>query len=225
MHTIERRTLQTPHGPGRLVQRRAPSPFATLIMTHGAGAGIETPDLNRIAIGLPAYGVNTAMLELPWVGQGRRIAPSKTVLDESFVAMANRLRPQTPTFVGGRSTGARLACRHGRRLGGVGVVALSFPLHPRGKPERSRADELTGAGLPVLVVQGDRDDMGHPDEFPPQTPIVSIPYADHSLVVPKRAPVEQDATYRLAASAILQWIARRLRHELPGTSADGSLLI
>ena len=225
MHTIERRTLPTLHGDGRLVQRRAASPFATLIMTHGAGAGIETPDLNRIAVSLPAYGVNTAMLELPWVAQGRRIAPNKAVLDESFVAMANRLRPQTPTFIGGRSTGARLACRHARRLGGIGIIALSFPLHPRGKPERSRVDELTESGLPVLVVQGERDDMGRPDEFPPQLPLVSIPYADHSLAVPKREPVDQDDTYRLAASAILQWMARRLRHELPGTSSDGSLLI
>ncbi|UYM06032.1 alpha/beta hydrolase family protein [Solicola gregarius] len=224
MITIERRTLETPHGPGRLVQRRAPSPFATLIMTHGAGAGIETGDLRRIAISLPSYGVNTAMLELPWVGQGRRIAPSRTVLDESFVAMVNRLRPQTPTFVGGRSTGARLACRHARRLGGVGAVAVSFPLHPKGRPERSRIDELDGARVPVLVVQGERDELGAPEEFPPQLTLARVPYADHSMVVPKRAPVDQDATYRLVATTILQWIAARLKHDLPGTSSDGSLL-
>ncbi|UPK73944.1 hydrolase [Nocardioidaceae bacterium SCSIO 66511] len=225
MITIERRTIETPHGPGRLVQRRAMSPFATLIMTHGAGAGIDTPDLRRIAISLPSHGVNTAMIELPWVGAGRRIAPNRTVLDESFEAMVNRLRPQTPTFIGGRSTGARVACRQARRLGGVGVVALSFPLHPKGKPEQSRVDELLGARVPVLVVQGERDDLGGPEEFPQQVSLVTLPYADHSLAVPKRAPVEQDATYRLAASAILQWIAGRLKRCLPGTSADGSVLI
>lgn len=225
MNEVERRTLKTPHGSGRLVQRRAASPWATLVLTHGAGAGIDTHDLTRIGISLPQFGVNTALLELPWVGEGRRIAPSKTVLDESFVAMADQLRPRTPLFIGGRSAGARIACRQARRLGAVGVVAVSFPLHPKNKPASSRVDELVGARLPVLVVQGERDDMGAPEEFPPQVPLVSVPYADHSLLVAKRAPVTQDATSRYAASEVLRWIAQRLRHELPGTTTDDGVLI
>lgn len=226
MNEVERRILQTPHGPGRLVQRRATSPWATLVLTHGAGAGIDTHDLRRVGIGLPQYGVTTALLELPWVGQGRRIAPSARVLDESFVAMADQLRTRTPMFIGGRSSGARVACRQARRLGSVGVVAMSFPLHPRGKPDKNRADELDSARLPVFVVQGERDEMGMPKEFPPQIETVSVPYADHSLLVPKRAPLTQDATSRFVAAAVLQWVAGRLRHDLlPGTiSAEGVLI-
>lgn len=225
MNEVERRTLQTPYGPGRLVQRRAASPWATLFLTHGAGAGIDTHDVTRTGISLPQYGVNTALLELPWVAEGRRIAPSKAILDESFVAMADQLRPRTPLFVGGRSAGARIACRQARGLGAVGVVAIAFPLHSRANRAASRVDELTGARLPVFVVQGERDDMGAPDEFPPQIPLVSVPYADHSMVVGKRAPVTQDATSRLVAAAILRWIASRLRHDLPGTTADDGVLI
>ena len=84
-----------------------------------------------------------------------------------------------PLFVGGRSAGARVACRTADAVGAVGVVALAFPLHPPGKPEKSRADELQ-VPVPLRIVQGMRDPFGRPDEFPPGIDVVAVP-GDHGL--------------------------------------------
>jgi len=106
-------------------------------------------------------------------------------LDEAFRAAVAAARAETgevPLVVGGRSAGARVACRTALSLGAAGVVALAFPLHPPGRPERSRLEELLGAGVPVLVVQGERDPFGRPGEFPaaPDTTLVAVP-GDHTL--------------------------------------------
>jgi uncharacterized protein len=116
---------------------------------------------------------------------GKKIAPRPAVLDEAWLAGAE-LPQKVPLIVGGRSAGARVACRTGVTLGARAVVALSFPLHPPGKPEKSRLEELTGAGVPTLVVQGQRDAFGRPEEFGagPFT-IVKVAHADHGMAVPK----------------------------------------
>jgi uncharacterized protein len=149
---VDRREIETPHGLARLVQRRSPRPWATLVLTHGAGGGLGASDLTALASRLPGRGISVALVEQPWRVAGKRVAARPEVLDVGFSAVVNRLRPQTPMFVGGRSAGARVGCRTGRTLGAVGVVALAFPLHPPGRPEKSRVDELLGAGLPTLVV-------------------------------------------------------------------------
>jgi predicted alpha/beta-hydrolase family hydrolase len=110
--------------------------------------------------------------------------------------------------VGGRSAGARSAARCARRLGASGCLALSFPLHPPGRPEKSRADELRGARVPTLVVQGERDTMGRPDEFPGGIDLVVVPEADHSLHVPKRASLSQDDVGVLLVESALEWLTR-----------------
>ena len=203
------RVIETPQGPARLVRRRSPRPRATLVLTHGAGRGIDAPDLAALASGLPRRGISVALVEQPWRVAGRRIASRPEALDEGFVAVVDRLRPQTPMFVGGRSAGARVACRTGKGLGAVGVVALAFPLHPPGRPEKSRVDELLGSELPTLVVQGERDSFGRPAEFPPQQRLVGVPDADHSFAVPKRAATSVDQALSAVVDAVAAWIDGR----------------
>ena len=203
------RVIETPQGPARLVRRRSPRPRATLVLTHGAGRGIDAPDLAALASGLPRRGISVALVEQPWRVAGRRIASRPEALDEGFVAVVNRLRPQTPMFVGGRSAGARVACRTGKGLGAVGVVALAFPLHPPGRPEKSRVNELLGSELPTLVVQGERDSFGRPAEFPPQQRLVGVPDADHSFAVPKRAATSVDQALSAVVDAVAAWIDGR----------------
>ncbi|MGH3497623.1 MAG: alpha/beta hydrolase family protein [Nocardioidaceae bacterium] len=207
----DRRIIDTPHGPGRLLQRRSVNPWATLVLTHGAGGGIDAPELDLLSRVLPPQGISVALVEQPWRLAGKRIAPSPRILDEGFCAVVNKIRPQTPMFVGGRSAGARVACRTARGLGGVGVVTLAFPLHPPGRPERSRVDELLGTSLRTLVVQGERDTFGTPAEFPLHLPLVTVPQADHSFSVPAGAGLSQVEAYHVVVEAVAAWIRRRLR--------------
>lgn len=208
---VDRRVIDTPHGPARLAQRRATRPWATLVLTHGAGGGIEAQDLYALATRLPRRGITVALVEQPWRVAGLRVAARPEVLDEGFATVVDRLRPQTPMFVGGRSAGARVGCRTGRRLGAVGVVALAFPLHPPGRPEKSRVDELLGAGVSTLVVQGGRDAFGRPEEFPPQQTLVEVPEADHGFAVPKRAELTRQDAVALIVDAVEDWLVRRTK--------------
>jgi predicted alpha/beta-hydrolase family hydrolase len=132
------------------------------------------------------------------------------VLDECFVAAANKLRVRTPLVVGGRSAGARSAARTARELGASGYLALSFPLHPPGRPERSRLDELLSVGLPTLVVQGERDAFGRPEEFPPDHDLAVVPDADHGFKVPKKAALTQEEALGVIVEAVLEWIVREV---------------
>lgn len=112
-------------------------------------------------------------------------------------------------MVGGRSAGARVACRTGAALGAVGVVALSFPLHPPGRPERSRADELTTLPIPILVVQGTRDAFGGPDLLPAGIDVHSVPGADHSLALWRRGPLTQAEAFERIVEAVVRWVRAR----------------
>ena len=113
-------------------------------------------------------------------------------------------------MVGGRSAGARSAARSAKRLGAVGCLALAFPLHPPGRPEKSRLHELQGAGVPTLVVQGERDPFGTPEELPPGTDVAVVPFADHSMKVPKSAPLTQEEALAVVLEATLEWVVREI---------------
>lgn len=204
------RSIPTPYGDARLACSRASRPTATLLLGHGAGQGIDNPELATLARVLPRHGINVFRLEQPWVAQGKRIAPRAEVLDEVLAQAMNRIRVRTPIVIGGRSAGARSAVRQARRLGGVGVVALAYPLHPPGKPERSRVEELLGAGLPTLVVQGERDPYGTPAEFPPSVDLTQVPFADHAFGVPKRAPFTEEEGLAVVLEAVLEWVTARV---------------
>jgi predicted alpha/beta-hydrolase family hydrolase len=209
--------VATPHGPGRLVTTRARGASATLLLSHGAGGGIDTRDLEVLAECLPRQGITVARFEQPWRVAGRKVATAPPTLDDGLRAAAAALRTRTPLVVGGRSAGARSAARCAGDLGAVGCLALAFPLHPPGKPEKSRLAELAASGVPTLVVQGERDTMGRPEEFPDPLPdhvdLTVVPGADHGLKVPKRGDLSQDDALALLVEATLEWLVREV---LPG---------
>jgi predicted alpha/beta-hydrolase family hydrolase len=202
------RTVPTAHGDARLVVDRCRRPVATLLLGHGAGGGVDAPDLVALAEELPRQGVTVVRVEQPWRVAGRRVAPRPAVLDECFVAAADRLRPRTPLVVGGRSAGARSAARTAHRLGASGFLALAFPLHPPGRPERSRLAELEGVDVPTLVVQGERDPFGTPEEFPPDRELAVVPGAGHGFEVPKRGAVTSEVAMAIVVEAVLEWVVR-----------------
>ena len=144
----EERIILTPVGEGRLVTRRAQRPIATLLLSHGAGGGIEARDLTALATYLPRQGVSVMLFEQPWRRAGRKVATPPATLDVGLRAAVDAIRVRTPIILGGRSAGARSACRSARALGAAGCLALSFPLHPPGKPEQlpsGRAGRCRGA--------------------------------------------------------------------------------
>jgi predicted alpha/beta-hydrolase family hydrolase len=221
---VSRRTeeaLDTDQGPARLVTDHADPtatdggpPAATLLLSHGAGAGIETRDLVALAETLPGHGITVVRLEQPWRVAGRAIATAPPTLDVALrAAAAGHEGLAVPLVLGGRSAGARSACRCARETGAEGVVALSFPLHPPGRPERSRVEELRGAGVPTLVVQGERDPMGRPEELPEDLDhldVAVVPGADHGLAVGKRGPVTQEEALDVVVQAVLEWLVREV---------------
>ncbi|MDQ1615454.1 MAG: uncharacterized protein QOJ60_1393 [Actinomycetota bacterium] len=180
------------------------------MLGHGAGGGIGSADLVAIARALPQRGVAVVRVESPWRLAGRRVATPPATLDAAWVAVLAELALPGPVVVGGRSAGARVACRTAGQVGAAGVVALAFPLHPPGRPERSRLGELLGAGVPTLVVQGERDAFGGPDRFPPGTELASIPFADHSFRVPAAVRAAGADPIAAVVGAVAGWLDRLL---------------
>jgi hypothetical protein len=194
----------------------------TLLLSHGAGGGVDAPDLQAAAARLPATGVRVVLVEHPWRLQGRRIAPAPARLDETFRAVVAALAPRPPFVVGGRSAGARVACRTARELGAAGVLALAFPLEPPGRPGRSRLPELLGAGVPTLVVQGTRDAFGSatalsravPVRVATATPqpigvdVVAVAGADHGFHVRQRdgGPAARERRLADALDVVRSWL-------------------
>ena len=163
------RKVATPHGPAR-VHRVEPAagPLGTLVLGHGAGGGGEPADLAAVATAAASAGWQALLVDQPWKVAGKKIAPAPPRLDEGWTAVLAALRAggelTGPLVLGGRSAGARVACRTAPAQGAAGVLALAFPLHPPGKPEKSRADELRAVDVPLLVVQGATDAFGGPAE-------------------------------------------------------------
>ncbi|MFN8031062.1 MAG: alpha/beta family hydrolase [Dermatophilaceae bacterium] len=144
----EARQIETPGGPGRAFTYAAsgPDPLATVVLGHGAGGGLGASDLVLLARALPERGYRVILIEQPWKVAGRKIAGRPPTLDAAWVPMIAALGIVGPLVVGGRSAGARVACRTAAEVGAGGVLCLSFPLHPPGKPEASRAGELRAPG-------------------------------------------------------------------------------
>ena len=193
--------VATPQGPGRFHVSESGAPVALLVLGHGAGGGVDAPDLVALARRLPDAGVTVLRYEQPWRVAGRRVAVRPPLLDEAWLAglagVLAAVGPGLPLVTGGRSAGARVACRTAGRLGAAGVVCLSFPLHLPGRPERSRLPELLAPAVPRLVLQGTRDTFGSAAELTGQLPpealvgtgvrVVTLRGADHGGRVLKGA--------------------------------------
>jgi predicted alpha/beta-hydrolase family hydrolase len=201
--------IDTPVGSARLhVHEPAGSPAGTMVLGHGAGGGIGAADLVAVTAAAVGVGWRAVLMEQPWRVAGRRVAPAPARLDAAWVpavaALRERLPATGPLVVGGRSAGARVACRTAVACGASGVVCLAFPLHPPGRPERSRLAELAGAGVPVLVVQGRKDPFGTADDL-----LAVLP--DGVRVVPVDGDHGMRAGAAAGAVAVAEWLAR-----LPG---------
>jgi uncharacterized protein len=163
-------TVPTPRGPAEVLLDQPPRrPRGLLVVGHGASGGVETVDLTAAREGAWDAGLAVARVTQPYRVAGRRVPPAAPALDEAWTAVVAAVRQRlgagkasVPLVVGGRSSGARVACRTAHALGAVGVLALAFPLHPPGRPTVTRAEELD-ARVPTLVVNGDRDPFGVPE--------------------------------------------------------------
>jgi predicted alpha/beta-hydrolase family hydrolase len=155
-----------------------------LALTHGAGGGVDAPDLLAVREVALRLGGVVASVTQPYGVKGGRAPGSVARQDAAWVEIITALRdvagPGIRLIQGGRSNGARVACRTARTVGARAVIALAFPLHPPGRPDRSRAGELAAAGTDVLVVNGRRDPFGIPDQAA-TTQVVVLEGETHAL--------------------------------------------
>jgi predicted alpha/beta-hydrolase family hydrolase len=184
MTTIE---LQTPHGPAAAHLHLADAAVGALVLGHGAGGGVGAPDLvaaTRVALSL---NVSVALVEQPYRVAGRRSPAPARQLDAAWIAVLEQLRAgalaDLPVVTGGRSSGARVACRTSATTGAAGVLCLAFPLQPparkSGTVSPDRLPELDAVTVPLLVVQGEGDPFGMPPPGPRRT-VVKV-RGNHSL--------------------------------------------
>jgi len=171
--------LDTPHGPARVHLAEAESPRGWLALGHGAGGGVESPDLQGAAKAAREAGLTVALVEQPYRVAGRRSPAPAKQLDAAWTSVLEQLAFEVPLIAGGRSSGARVACRTAAETGAAAVLCLAFPVHPPGRPEKSRLDELDAVTVPTLVVQGERDPFGLPPGGPNRS-VVTVP-GTHSL--------------------------------------------
>src|SRR5262245_51854604 len=189
--------LETPHGPARAHLQQVDSPSGLLVLGHGAGGGVESPDLVGATDAAREAGLSVALVEQPYRVAGRRSPAPAAQLDAAWISVISQLPLQgLPLLVGGRSAGARVACRTAAEVGAAAVLCLAFPLHPPGKPEKSRLEELDAVAVPTLVVQGERDPFGLPPAGPSRT-VVTIP-GTHSL-----------RSSSTVAAAVREWLETR----------------
>jgi predicted alpha/beta-hydrolase family hydrolase len=197
--------LPTPFGLARAHLDIAKEPRAALVLGHGAAGGLEAPDLSAAREAARSEGISVALVEQPYRVAGRRAPAPAAQLDAAWTAVVESLRGdelgELPLIVGGRSLGARVACRTAEATGAVAVLCLAFPLQPprrAGKPPQSRLSELEAVTLPTLVVQGERDPFGIPPPGPSRD-VVTVP-GDHGLKADPEA----------VSTAVRGWLSRIL---------------
>jgi len=175
--------VQTPHGPARVHLHAVDAAGGALVLGHGAGGGVTAPDLVAAAKVAGEEGLTVALVEQPYRVAGRKAPAPAAQLDAAWRTVVAHLAEGDlaglPLVTGGRSAGARVACRTAADVGAAAVLCLAFPVHPPGRPEKSRLEELDAVTVPVLVVQGDRDPFGMPPDHAGRT--VTRVRGDHSL--------------------------------------------
>lgn len=184
-----------------------------LLLGHGAGGGLghRAADLDAAAQAGRGAGLTVVQVDQPWRVAGRRVAEAPGRLDEAWLAVVAAVRAGRtgPLVVGGRSSGARVACRTAREVGAVGVLALAFPLHPPGRPDRSRLPELLLPDVPRLVVQGERDAFGTPDASE-GVEVHQVRGADHGFAVRKRDGRTSEQVQAEVSVVVGDWLGRLL---------------
>lgn len=179
------------------------------MLGHGAGGGAQARELGWLAQDLPPAGIEVVRVEQPWRVAGRKVAARAAVLDDSWLDVLAQLVLATPLVVGGRSSGARVACRTAVSAGAHGCLVLAFPLHPPWRPEQSRLPELQASGVPTLVVQGDRDPFGAPADFtelPDTCRVAALIDADHEFAVRRSSYRTSVLTRADLISAVIGWV-------------------
>ena len=177
--------IETPHGLARARVYRVPEPRSALVLGHGAGGGVESRDLSAARDVALDVGLTVVLVEQPYRVAGRRSPAPAAQLDAAWTAVVESLSKRRlaglPLLVGGRSAGARVACRTAAATGAAGVLCLAFPLVPprRSGAPRSRLPELDAVSVPTLVVQGENDRFGVPPAAAHRT--VAVVRGDHAL--------------------------------------------
>jgi uncharacterized protein len=195
--------VDTQQGPGRFFVDLAEQPSSMLVLGHGAGGGIGALDLALLAESLPALGTTVVRFEQPWRTAGRSVGAPPPKLDEAWCAALDWLLRQEwarhPLLVGGRSAGARVACRTASYTNPAAIVCLAFPLHLPGRPEKSRLAELLAPTVPRLILQGSKDSFGTAEEIRAAIgnargiSVVELPGADHGYRIARRRAKEERA--------------------------------
>ena len=190
--------IETPHGPALAHFHAVPDPVGAVVLGHGAGGGVEAPDLVTATGAARDEGFSVALVEQPYKVAGRRSPAPAGQLDAAWIAAVEHLRDAElaglPLVTGGRSAGARVACRTAAETGSAAVLCLAFPVHAPGRPEKTRLSELDAVEVPVLVVQGESDPFGMP---PPAAGRSVVTVAgNHSL------KADRDAV----AAAVRDWL-------------------
>jgi uncharacterized protein len=208
--------IATPHGPAHAQLRLIDEPRAALVLGHGAGGGVNAPDLVAATRAAQVADVSVVLVEQPYRVAGRRSPAPAAHLDAAWAAVVAELRAGAlaglPLVAGGRSSGARVACRTAAATGAAGVLCLAFPVHPPGRPEKTRLDELDAVGVPVLVIQGERDPFGMPPAAKGRT-VVAIA-GDHGLKA-DRAALEAAVTAWLQGGWLSSTRGSRRRARAP----------
>jgi uncharacterized protein len=175
--------IDTPHGTARAHVSKVRGAAGAVVLGHGAGGGVSAPDLLAVAEVAQAEKLSVALVEQPYRVAGRRSPAPAAQLDAAWIAVVEDLEAKAlkglPIVCGGRSAGARVACRTATDTGAVAILCLAFPLHPPGRPTASRLEELDAVSVPVFVVQGASDPFGMPPPGPSRT-VVTIA-GNHSL--------------------------------------------
>jgi len=204
--TAEVLELATPHGPARAHLHATAGAVAAVVLGHGAGGGVGAPDLRAATEAALRAGWSVALVEQPYRVAGRRSAAPAAQLDAAWTAVVAELRDGPlrglPVVCGGRSSGARVACRTAAATGALGVLCLAFPLVPpqrRGAtgPPKTREDELDAVAVPVLVVQGENDRFGMPEPRRPGRAVIRL-RGDHRLA----------SDLPGLRAAVAEWLAR-----------------
>jgi predicted alpha/beta-hydrolase family hydrolase len=214
MTDVAESLVPTPHGDARVhVARPDADPRGLMMLGHGAGGGVTAHDLQLAAAVALGAGLVVALVEQPYRVAGRRAPAPPAQVDAAWRAVAEHLHAgelaKLPLITGGRSFGGRVACRTSADVRAAGVLCLAFPLHPPGRPEKTRLPELTAVTVPTLVIQGERDPFGVPDSATlPDGHTLVVVSGDHSLK--KDAPEIR--------AAITAWLGEVLTPS-PGTSS------